>query len=81
MAEVSARIAHAREPRRPPLALSAGEMVRFLDAPPSMTARAALATAHAARLRVSEVIGLRLGKSTLSASSAFASRSRRPFLD
>ena len=60
MAEVPERIAYAREPRRLPVVLSADEVVRFLEAVPSLKARAALTTAYAAGLRVSEVIGLRL---------------------
>ena len=59
MAEVPERIAYAREPRRLPVVLSADEVVRFLEAVPSLKARAALTTAYAAGLRVSEVISLR----------------------
>jgi site-specific recombinase XerD len=40
--------------------LSADEVVRFLEAVPSLKARAALTTAYAAGLRVSEVTGLRV---------------------
>lgn len=61
LAEVPERIAYAREPRRLPVVLSADEVVRFLEAVPSLKARAALTTAYAAGLRVSEVIGLRVG--------------------
>ena len=60
MAEVPERIAYAREPRRLPVVLSADEVVRFLEAVPSLKARAALTTAYAAGLRVSEVTGLRV---------------------
>lgn len=60
MAEVPERIAYAREPRRLAVVLSADEVVRFLEAVPSLKARAALTTAYAAGLRVSEVIGLRV---------------------
>jgi integrase/recombinase XerD len=60
MAEVPERIAYAREPRRLPVVLSADEVVRFLEAVPSLKARAALTTAYAAGLRVSEVTGLRI---------------------
>ncbi len=60
MAEIPERIAYAREPRRLPVVLSADEVVRFLEAVPSLKARAALTTAYAAGLRVSEVIGLRV---------------------
>ena len=60
MAETPERIAYAREPRRLPVVLSADEVVRFLEAVPSLKARAALTTAYAAGLRVSEVTGLRV---------------------
>ena len=43
-----------------PVVLSADEVVRFLEAVPSLKARAALTTAYAAGLRVSEVTGLRV---------------------
>jgi integrase/recombinase XerD len=59
LAEVPERIAYAREPRRLPVVLSADEVVRFLEAVPSLKARTALTTAYAAGLRVSEVTGLR----------------------
>ena len=48
MAEVPERIAYAREPRRLPVVLSADEVVRFLEAVPSLKTRAALTTAYAA---------------------------------
>ncbi len=48
MAEVPERIAYAREPRRLPVVLSADEVVRFLEAVPSLKSRAALMTAYAA---------------------------------
>ncbi len=57
MAEIPERIAYAREPRRLPVVLSADEVVRFLEAVPSLKARAALTTAYAAGLRVSELTG------------------------
>ena len=60
MAEIPERIAYAREPRRLPVVLSADEVVRFLEAVPSLKARAALTTAYAAGLRVSEVTSLRI---------------------
>ena len=60
MAEVPERIPYAREPRRLPVVLSADEVVRFLEAVPNLKARAALTTAYAAGLRVSEVTGLRV---------------------
>ena len=60
LAEVPERIACAREPRRLPVVLSADEAMRFLEAVPSLKARAPLTTASAAGLRVSEVTGLRV---------------------
>ena len=59
MAEVPERIAYAREPRRLPVVLSADEVVRS-SRPCPAKARAALTTAYAAGLRVSEVTGLRV---------------------
>lgn len=60
VAEVPERIPYAREPRRLPVVLSADEVVRFLESVPSLKARAALTTAYAAGLRVSEVTALRV---------------------
>jgi len=40
--------------------LSADEVVRFLEAVPSLKSRAALTTAYAAGLRASEVVGLKV---------------------
>jgi len=48
---------YAREPRKLPVVLSADEVVGFLEAVPSLEARAALTTAYAAGLRASEVVG------------------------
>jgi integrase/recombinase XerD len=59
LAEVPERIPYAREPRRLPVVLGADEVVRFLEAVPSLKARTALTTAYAAGLRVSEVTRLR----------------------
>jgi integrase/recombinase XerD len=59
-AELPERIAHAREPRKLPVVLGADEVVRFLDAVPGLKHRAALTTAYAAGLRVSEVVGLKV---------------------
>jgi integrase len=59
-AEVPERIPHAREPRKLPIALSADEVVRFLESVSSLKSRAALTTAYAAGLRASEVAGLRV---------------------
>src|SRR5258705_12099837 len=56
--EIPERIAYAREPRKLPVVLSADEVVRFLEAVPSLKTRAALTTAYAAGLRASEAVGL-----------------------
>jgi site-specific recombinase XerD len=58
-AEMPERIAYAREPRKLPVVLSAEEVVRFLEAVPGLKSRAALTTAYAAGLRVSEVVALK----------------------
>ena len=58
--EIPERIAYARTPRKLPVILSADEVVRFLEAVPSLKARAALTTAYAAGLRASEVVSLKV---------------------
>jgi len=58
-AEMPERIAYAREPRKLPVVLSAEEVVHFLEAVPGLKSRAALTTAYAAGLRVSEVVALK----------------------
>ena len=55
-ATVPERIAYAREPSKLPVVLSADEVVRFLEAIPSLKSRTALTTVYAAGLRVSEVV-------------------------
>jgi len=60
-AEIPERIAYARTPRKLPDILSANEVVRFLEAVPSLKARAALTTAQAAGLRASETVSLKIG--------------------
>ena len=55
--EIPERIPYAREPRKLPVVLSADEVVRFLEAVPSLKTRAALTTAYAAGLRASEAVG------------------------
>ena len=60
-AEIPERIAYARTPRKLPDILSANEVVRFLEAVPSLKARAALTTAYAAGLRASETVSLKIG--------------------
>lgn len=59
-AEIPERIAYARTPRKLPVILSADEVVRFLEAVPSLKARAALTTAYAAGLRASEAVSLKV---------------------
>jgi integrase len=48
------------EPRKLPVVLSSDEVVRFLEAVPSLKTRAALTTAYAAGLRASEAVGIKL---------------------
>ena len=57
-AEIPERIVYARAPRTLPVVLSADEVVRFLEAVPSLKTRTALTTAYAAGLRASETVGL-----------------------
>ena len=59
-AELPERIPYAREPRKLPVVLSADEVVRFLEAVPSLKYRAALTTAYAAGLRASEAASLKV---------------------
>ena len=54
------RIAYAREPQKLPVVLSADEVVRFLEAIPSLKSRTALTTVYATGLRVSEVVLLKI---------------------
>src|SRR6476659_4043869 len=54
------RIPHAREPQKLPVVLGADEVVRFLEAVPSLKCRAALTTPYAAGLRASEVTSLKV---------------------
>jgi integrase/recombinase XerD len=49
-AEIPERIVYARTPRKLPSILSADEVVRFLEAVPSLKTRMALTTAYAAGL-------------------------------
>ena len=58
--EIPERIACAREPRKLPVILSADEVVRFLEAVPSLKTRTALTTAYAAGLRASEAVSLKV---------------------
>lgn len=59
--EIPERIPYARESRKLPVVLNADEVVRFLEAVPSLKTRAALTTAYAAGLRASETVGLKVG--------------------
>ena len=59
VADLPDLIPYAREPRKLPVALSADEVVRFLEAVPSLKALAALTTAYAAGLRASEAASLK----------------------
>ncbi|WP_320407131.1 site-specific integrase [Sphingomonas hengshuiensis] len=59
-AEIPERIVYARTPRKLPDILSADEVVRFLEAVPSLKARTALTTAYAAGLRASEAVSLKV---------------------
>src|SRR5215218_9613425 len=59
-ANLPERIPHAREPRRLPVVLGTDEVVRFLEAVAGLKHRAALTTAYAAGLRVSEVVSLKV---------------------
>jgi integrase/recombinase XerD len=61
LAEIPERIPYARAPRKLPIVLSADEVVRFLEAVPSLKTRTALTIAYAAGLRASEAVGLKLG--------------------
>src|ERR1700745_68893 len=58
--ELPERIAHAREPQKLPVVLSADEVVYFLEAVAGLKHRAALTTAYAAGLRASEVASLKV---------------------
>ena len=50
-ADIPERIAYARKPRKLPVVLSSDEVVRFLEAVPSLKTRTALTTAYGAGLR------------------------------
>ena len=58
--EIPERIPYAREPRKLPVVLSTDEVVRFLEAVPSLKTRAALTTAYAAGLRAAEAVALKV---------------------
>lgn len=58
--EIPERIAYARTPAQLPTILNGDEIVRFLEAVPSLRARTALTTAYAAGLRASEAVHLKV---------------------
>jgi site-specific recombinase XerD len=58
--EIPERIPYAREPRKLPIVLNVDEVVRFLEAVPSLKTRAALPTAYAAGLHASEAVSLKV---------------------
>jgi integrase/recombinase XerD len=58
--EIPERIAYARAPHKLPVVLNADEVVRFLEAVPSLKTRVALTTAYAAGLRASEAVSLKV---------------------
>jgi integrase/recombinase XerD len=57
--ELPERIPYARKPRSLPVVLSADEVVRFLEAVPSLKNRTALTTAYATGLRAAEAARLK----------------------
>jgi integrase/recombinase XerD len=59
--EMPELIAYARTPRKLPVVLSGEEVVRFLEAVPTLKSRVALTTAYASGLRLSEVVALKIG--------------------
>ncbi len=59
-AEIPERIAYARTPVKLPTILNGDEIVRFLEAVPSLRTRTALTTAYAAGLRASEAVHLKV---------------------
>jgi site-specific recombinase XerD len=58
--EIPERIPYARNPRTLPEVLGGDEVVRFLEAVPSLRTRTALTTAYAAGLRASETVALKV---------------------
>ena len=59
-AEIPERIAYARTPRKLPVILAADQVVRFLEAVPSLKTRTALTAAYGAGLRASEAVSLKV---------------------
>lgn len=60
LGDIPERIVYARTPRKLPVILSADEVVRFLEAVPSLKTRIALTAAYAAGLRASEAVSLKV---------------------
>ncbi|WP_245277324.1 tyrosine-type recombinase/integrase [Rhizobium leguminosarum] len=60
-AEIPERIAYARTPAKLPTILNGDEIVRFLEAVPSLRTRTALTTAYGAGLRASVAVHLKVG--------------------
>ncbi|MGV4791625.1 tyrosine-type recombinase/integrase [Rhizobium sp. F40D2] len=58
--EIPERISYARTPAKLPTILNGDEIVRFLEAVPSLRTRTALTTAYAAGLRASEAVHLKV---------------------
>ncbi len=58
--EVTEKLSSVREPRKLPVVLSPGEVVRLLQAAPKLKYKAALSVAYGAGLRASEVVHLKV---------------------
>lgn len=74
--EIPERIAYARTPAKLPTILNGDEIVRFLEAVPSLRTRTALTTAYAAGLRASEAVISRSATLMASAASSASSMAR-----
>ncbi len=59
-ADLAKHLSFVHEPRKLPVVLSPEEVVRFLEAAPSIKYKAALSVAYGAGLRVSEVVSLKV---------------------
>ena len=59
-ADLAKHLSFVHEPRKMPVVLSPEEVVRFLEAAPSIKYKAALSVAYGAGLRVSEVVSLKI---------------------
>ena len=74
--EVPERIAYARKPAALPDVLNRDEVVRFLEAVPSLKCRVALTAAYATGMRVSEVVAVEVRNPAVAGWSS-ASRTAR----